>query len=616
MQEPKRFFITHSFSELDRRFVRKLHNDLRRSGLDGFCDIFSIRPGDDIVGGINRGLEACHVYIPILSFAALNSKWCEAEINAAYYLSMQAERQGRPRIIPVLIEDCLSSPKMPALVRPMLNINFRDRYEQALGELFNHGFGFDVDTADQMVRELSIRFRLEFARAEAEQATNRQPEQSQAPIPLESERQGELPTAQEEVVRVAREKAEKEKLWTKIEPHTLPEAPTEQSVEPRLVTVPHPVGMALARLIEVLALVRTWAESNKRILISVAIVIVLLLGFYAMSNVPRFVRFLSVPTTQVGVPLTQPTVSITETVRITEKNAEDVVLAHTLSPNIGQVLTVAFSPDSATLAAGSIDSNLGLWQVSDGKLIRNFVGNKGGISSAKFSSDGTKLVSGSWDKTVRIWNVLDGTLLQAITMPSDRVYGVAVSPNALVVASGANENAVRLWRTSDRVLIGTLNGHTSVVNSVAFSSNGALVASGSNDHTIRMWRVQDLAALQTLSGHTNNVNSVEFSPDDALLASASSDGTIRLWRVATGELINTLKGHAGPVLEVAFSPDGTILASASFDNTVKLWRVSDGKLLRTLTGHTGFIYSVSFSPDGMLVASGSGDKTILIWGVK
>ena len=95
-QKNLRFFITHSWH--DNKFARRLADDLRACGFGGFLDIYSVKAGDDIPREINRGLEACDIYIPILSFESLKSKWCEHEIDAALALSNDPERSGRPRI--------------------------------------------------------------------------------------------------------------------------------------------------------------------------------------------------------------------------------------------------------------------------------------------------------------------------------------------------------------------------------------------------------------------------------------------------------------------------------------------------------------------------------------
>ncbi len=141
MPQTPKFFITHSFK--DNAFARCLTDDFRAHGLDGFFDVYSLKPGDMISVEISRGLEECDIYVPILSRAALKSPWCEEEINAAITLSKMPGRRGCPRIVPVLVEDCAD--EMPLFLRTRLYVKFAGRYDDALGELLSKGFGVAVE---------------------------------------------------------------------------------------------------------------------------------------------------------------------------------------------------------------------------------------------------------------------------------------------------------------------------------------------------------------------------------------------------------------------------------------------------------------------------------------
>ena len=298
-----------------------------------------------------------------------------------------------------------------------------------------------------------------------------------------------------------------------------------------------------------------------------------------------------------------------QTVRLWEVSSG--ALKQTLQGHSSWVRSVAFSPDGRTLASGSDDQTVRLWDASSGALKQTLQGHSARVWSVAFSPDGRTLASGSSDQTVRLWEVSSGALKQTLQGHSSWVRSVAFSPDGRTLASGSGDQTVRLWEVSSGALKQTLQGHLAL--SVAFSPDGRTLASGSSDQTVRLWDASSGALKQTLQGHSDWVRSVAFSPDGRTLASGSSDQTVRLWEVSSGALKQTLQGHSGLVLSVAFSPDGRTLASGSDDQTVRLWDASSGALKQTLQGHSGLVLSVAFSPDGRTLASGSSDQTVRLW---
>ena len=67
--------------------------------------------------------------------------------------------------------------------------------------------------------------------------------------------------------------------------------------------------------------------------------------------------------------------------------------------------TIAFSPDGKTIASGSADNTIRLWDVATGKHIRTFKEHTGDVNSITFNTDGRTLVSGSADGTILLWNI-------------------------------------------------------------------------------------------------------------------------------------------------------------------------------------------------------------------
>jgi TonB family protein len=290
-------------------------------------------------------------------------------------------------------------------------------------------------------------------------------------------------------------------------------------------------------------------------------------------------------------------------------------LLQTLSGHSYSVISVAYSPDGQTLASGSSDKTIELWNVKTGNLLQTLFGHSNWVNSVAYSPDGQTLASGSRDKTIKLWNVKTGNRLQTLPGHSDSVRSVVYSLDGQTLASGSDDKTIKIWDVKTGNLLQTLPGHSSSVWSVAYSPDGQTLASGSGDKTIKIWDVKTGNLLQTLPGHSSSVWSVAYSPDGQTLASGSGDKTIKLWDVKTGNLLQTLSGHSIWVNSVAYSPDGQTLASGSGDKTIKLWDVKTGNLLQTFTGHSDSVNSVAYSPDGQTLASGSGDKTIKIWEV-
>jgi len=277
------------------------------------------------------------------------------------------------------------------------------------------------------------------------------------------------------------------------------------------------------------------------------------------------------------------------------------------------VTSVAFSPDRHTLASGSWDNTVKLWDVATQRELRTLAGHTEWVKSVVFSPDGRMLASGSDDHSVKLWEVATGHELRTLAGHTSNVNSVVFSPDGRTLASGSSDNTVKLWDVATGRELRILAGHTDCVSSVAFSPDGRTLASGSSDKAVKLWDVTTGRELRTLTGHTGGVGSVAFSPDGRMLASGSSDFTVKLWDIATGRELRTLAGHDDVVESVAFSPDGYTLALGNLDKTVTLWEVATGRELRTLTGHTSYVTSVAFSPEGRTLASGSYDGSTRLW---
>ena len=120
----------------------------------------------------------------------------------------------------------------------------------------------------------------------------------------------------------------------------------------------------------------------------------------------------------------------------------------------------------------------------------NLSSQDGRVNGLSFSPDGQTLASGSFDRTVRLWDVATGTLKSELTAgPTDGVSSLSFSPDGETLASASSDGTVRLWDIENGTLEVKLPVHTNLALSVSFSPDGSTLASASLDGTVRFWDV-------------------------------------------------------------------------------------------------------------------------------
>ncbi|KAH6867404.1 WD40-repeat-containing domain protein [Thelonectria olida] len=201
----------------------------------------------------------------------------------------------------------------------------------------------------------------------------------------------------------------------------------------------------------------------------------------------------------------------------------------------------AFSPDGKRIASGASydlqlwdaitgqhdyflsghrDTVIGIASSSDSALV---AGPLHPILSVAFSPDTKTLASASYHETI-IWNLqtkVRQRTLENCTGP------VAFSPDGKILVSGQKDGLAGIWDMATGSKRHNID--TNTLASTAFSLDGKIMATGSSDGSIQLWDlIADSTPTATLNGGENNVTALSFSLDAKMLASGSGGSTVRL----------------------------------------------------------------------------------------
>lgn len=369
---------------------------------------------------------------------------------------------------------------------------------------------------------------------------------------------------------------------------------------------------------------------------------------------------------------------------------------------------IAFSPNSRLVAVGGDGGTAAVWRVGSGRLVqrldvtRNQVSASSpltGVSSVAFSPDSTRLAAGTGLPPTF---VTEGEPSETIVLDiaSGRRVGAILSGNApswspggsYVVTTNANGTA-NVWQVSDGHPVAQLKTTYAVTGPAVFGpdvdnpqtreKNIAHVLTGSTAGKASVWDAQSGTELSQLAGDSGTVTPGGFSPDGSRVLTYSSDGDARIW--GDGVLAATPEPVAAPIKaalaaggfvadtgfdrpldpllpvvgvvlseavpgvapagslvvfaarsgrslahlparttdKVAFDARGAVMllmrtnpaAGSTADLPAEIRRVPGGGLLHTLQGPTGQAAAGAVSPDGTLVATVDGRQEVAVWDV-
>ena len=245
----------------------------------------------------------------------------------------------------------------------------------------------------------------------------------------------------------------------------------------------------------------------------------------------------------------------------------------TITGSLQAINCVAISPDQETIACGSRDCIVKLYNIQTGRETGTFIGHAGPVMGVCFVGS-MQLCSASQDGRLSLWDIKGGHRIEVMSGHSRAVHHCAASQNGKLIVSVSLDCSIKVWKGSDGKLQSTLRPqgfNNKPLNCVAFHPEGKLIAVGGWDTLVKIWDTFNQKRLKILRGHRTSVQSCSYAHSGRYIASASLDGEVRLWATKSGATVGTLMGHASSVTCLAFSGDGGLLISGSNDQTLKMW---------------------------------------------
>ena len=310
----------------------------------------------------------------------------------------------------------------------------------------------------------------------------------------------------------------------------------------------------------------------------------------------------------------------------------------------GTVYDARFSADSNTLATGSTDDDVWLWDLTD-ILDEGFTINEQyTITAADFNHSRTSVAVGLGNGSVRYWDLQGKWQGDLNSKSREPIIDIVFSPNEpdelnqQTIATASSDGVIRLWKLKSREPLVEFKVHKMGEQSLAFSPDGQKLAAVLDNTIVGIWTLQGQKLNEfDFQLYQDDITRLSFSPDGHALAVASQDGTVSLWPVQGNQPKTIRKLHDNEIHDVSFSPDGGMIATASSDGAIALWRWQSneapqildtkgnrelklqeffgfGKEPQTLwIRENGPVDRVKFSPDGEKLAAASQDGKILLW---
>jgi WD40 repeat-containing protein SMU1 len=167
--------------------------------------------------------------------------------------------------------------------------------------------------------------------------------------------------------------------------------------------------------------------------------------------------------------------------------------------------TVLFSPDNLSLATGSVDGFIEIWDYDTCRLRKDLdyqakeelmMHEDEPIICSTFNREGELLATGGRDGKVKVWKVSTGVCLRKFTKAhSQGVTCLSFSRDSSHLLTGSFDTLARVHGLKSGKILKEFRGHTSIVNAALYTKDNSNIVTGSSDGTVRLWDARTTECL-------------------------------------------------------------------------------------------------------------------------
>lgn len=266
-------------------------------------------------------------------------------------------------------------------------------------------------------------------------------------------------------------------------------------------------------------------------------------------------------------------------------DVENWKIASTLRGHTADVVDLNWSPDDSTLASGSLDNTIHIWDVSNGICTAVLRGHSSLVKGVTWDPIGSFIASQSDDKTVIIWRTSDWSLAhrtdghwtKSLGSTFFRRLGWSPCGHFITTTHGFQKprHSAPVLERGEWTATFDFLGHNAPIIVVKFN-HSMFKRNPTNTHE------QKATSGGWANGFSKN-NGKESQPYN-VIAIGSQDRTITVWTTASARPLFVAKHFfSQSVVDLSWSPDGYSLFACSLDGTVATFHFEVKELGQRLT---------------------------------